>query len=139
MKRLMKIMFLAVVTSMLLAACGVASDLDDAVEYGPGEDVQSDQQDEISLPAGASISAVTISEAGIMVMESFPVLLPAICARISPFLSSGVRTLARMRLRTSSSRIPCLTSFTGGMIKPSWKISEARGMDPGDIPPTSEW
>ncbi len=25
------------------------------------------------------------------------------------------------------------------MINPSWKISVARGMEPGVIPPTSEW
>ena len=25
------------------------------------------------------------------------------------------------------------------MISPSWKISVARGIDPGDMPPTSEW
>ena len=27
----------------------------------------------------------------------------------------------------------------GGMIRPSWKTSRARGMEPGLMPPTSEW
>ena len=56
------------------------------------------------------------------------------CASRSPRRSSGVRDAA-----TTSASTPAVQR-TGGMRRPSWKISVASGgNDPGAIPPTSAW
>ena len=41
----------------------------------------------------------------------------AFCAAMSPRRSSGVRTLARMTLSSSSSNLPCFHNFTGGRFR----------------------
>ncbi len=68
-----------------------------------------------------------------------PVRLAMNWAAKSPRRSSGVRTLARSRAMRSGSVLPSLTRRRGGMTRPSWWMEEDRGMDPGDMPPTSAW
>ena len=61
----------------------------------------------------------------------------AACAARSPRRSSGVRTLRQMISKMPRLGTPASTSFTGGMMRPSSMSSVARGIEPGDAPPTS--
>src|SRR5207249_846155 len=66
-----------------------------------------------------------------------PVVRPATSACRSPQFCSGMRQLARITSSRSRLTAPRLKSFLGGSRRPSWKISDARGViDAGTMPPT---
>ena len=64
----------------------------------------------------------------------------AIRALRSALHHAGVRDWCMMRLIRSSLYSPFFQILTGGMRTPSWKISVAWiGIDPGTMPPMSDW
>jgi hypothetical protein len=67
------------------------------------------------------------------------VFTAAICARKSPAVSCFERICARISRNTSSTIRPPATTFTGGMITPSWNTSRNAPIDAGAPPPTSTW
>ena len=68
-----------------------------------------------------------------------PVAFAAIWARKSPPVSCFERIWARIRSKTSRTIRPPATTFTGGMITPSWNTSRKAPIEAGAPPPTSTW
>ena len=90
-----------------------------------------------------SIAAVNVSVPYFPASASIrraPIRTEAMEAHRSPSSTSGMRELTLMISITASSAWPRAISLIAGSRKPSWKIDVAAPViDPGAMPPTSEW
>ena len=83
-------------------------------------------------------TALTPYSTSISLILAIPALFAAICALMSPDAADGSLKLESMIERSSWSIFPLFTSFTGGIITPSWYRFFAFGFRlPNTGPPTS--
>ncbi|MBN2502036.1 MAG: hypothetical protein JXB38_14735 [Anaerolineales bacterium] len=73
MKRFLTMLIFAAFATSLLAACGPASSPDDSVEHNVDEPQQPAEQDDTMPPVGAVYSNVTVGNADVLIMESYPI------------------------------------------------------------------
>ena len=73
MKHLIAVLLLVALAASLLASCGPASNPDDTVEHNASEPQQPAEEEDITPPVGAVYSEVTVNNADMVIMESFPV------------------------------------------------------------------
>ena len=90
------------------------------------------------IAANASVTVPAPKRAHKSFTRAAPICVTAICAWMSPRISSGWRLLVRMMRSMSGTRWPPSQILIGGSSRPSWYISVAFAeVEPGTAPPTS--